>query len=85
MHPAGDLGRDEFFLELIEVQTQVVGDPDDLAPPESVKPANSGVANRKSMIVPCVVKSWFVTDCSPGRANARITSASMPPIRKKGH
>ena len=36
------------------------------------KPANSGVANSSSMIVPCIVKSWLYssgvrTICRPGR------------------
>jgi hypothetical protein len=35
------------------------------------KPANSGVANSSSMIVPCIVNSWLncsglSTTCSPG-------------------
>ncbi len=48
------------------------------------KPANRGVANSSSMIVPCMVKSWlyasFVsTICSPGeKSSARITSAIAP-------
>ena len=47
-------------------------------------PANSGVANSSSMIVPCMVNSWLYcsgvsTTCSPGLASsARITSAMMP-------
>ncbi len=52
------------------------------------KPANSGVANISSMIVPCMVNAWlncsFDRICVPGRASsARITSASTPPTRKK--
>ena len=34
------------------------------------KPANSGVANSSSMIVPCIVNSWLYcsldTNCRPG-------------------
>ena len=50
-------------------------------------PANSGVANSSSMIVPCMVNSWLycslVTHCRPGWASsARMTSAMTPPIRK---
>ena len=51
------------------------------------KPANSGVANSSSMIVPCMVNSWLY--CSlvkiwlPGRASsARMSSAIRPPMRK---
>ena len=53
------------------------------------KPANSGVANSSSMIVPCIVNSWLycsgsLTICSPGsNSSARISSAIRPPIRKK--
>ena len=52
------------------------------------KPANSGVANISSMIVPCIVKSWlycsFVgTICMPGsKSSARMMSAITPPSRK---
>jgi hypothetical protein len=51
-------------------------------------PANVGVANSSSMIVPCIVKDWLYcsaeTICKPGRASsARTTIASAPPIRKK--
>ena len=52
------------------------------------KPANSGVANMSSMIVPCIVKSWlycsFVgTICMPGsNSSARMMSAITPPSRK---
>ena len=48
------------------------------------KPANSGVANSSSMIVPCIVNIWLYwsgvsTTCSPGLASsARMTSAMMP-------
>ena len=51
-------------------------------------PANSGVANSSSMIVPCIVKSWLncsglSTTCRPGlTSSARISSASRPPIMK---
>ena len=51
-------------------------------------PANSGVANSNSMIVPCIVNSWlycsgFSTTCRPGvTSSARISSASSPPKRK---
>ena len=52
------------------------------------KPANSGVANSSSMIVPCIVNSWLYcsglsTTCRPGlTSSARISSASTPPIMK---
>ncbi len=51
------------------------------------KPTNSGVAKRKSMIVPCMVNIWlycaFETSCMPGSANsARITKAMRPASRK---
>ncbi|MDF2492688.1 MAG: hypothetical protein K0Q58_1266 [Microbacterium sp.] len=52
------------------------------------KPANSGVANISSMIVPCIVNSWlycsFVgTICIPGsNSSARMMSAITPPSRK---
>ncbi len=51
------------------------------------KPANSGVANISSMIVPCIVNAWlncsFEISCVPGRASsARMSSAIRPPIRK---
>ena len=51
------------------------------------KPANSGVANSSSMIVPCMVKNWLYVSyeryCSPGKASsARMPSARMPPKRK---
>ena len=48
-------------------------------------PANSGVANSSSMIVPCIVNSWLYTSgvsttCNPGLASsARITNAMTPP------
>ncbi len=50
-------------------------------------PANSGVANISSMIVPCMVKSWLncslESSCSPGRASSiRISIAISPPSRK---
>ena len=51
------------------------------------KPANSGVANSSSMIVPCMVNSWLYcsglsTTCSPGAASSvRMSSAIMPPSR----
>ena len=51
-------------------------------------PANSGVANSNSMIVPCIVNSWLYcsglsTICRPGStSSARISSASSPPTRK---
>ncbi len=50
-------------------------------------PANSGVANINSMIVPCIVNAWL--NCSfdmiwwPGRASsARMRRASSPPTQK---
>ena len=52
-------------------------------------PANSGVANSSSMIVPCIVNSWLYcsglsTICRPGaNSSARISSAIRPPSRKK--
>ena len=52
-------------------------------------PANSGVANSSSMIVPCIVNSWLYcsglsTTCRPGStSSARISRASRPPIMKK--
>ena len=50
-------------------------------------PANSGVANSSSMIVPCIVKNWLYVSrdryCRPGNASsARIPSARTPPSRK---
>lgn len=51
-------------------------------------PAKSGVANIKSMIVPCIVNNWLycslvATMSRPGRVScARIISAITPPIRK---
>jgi hypothetical protein len=51
-------------------------------------PANSGVANISSMIVPCIVKSWlycsFVCTISMPGSNswARMISAMTPPIKK---
>ncbi len=53
------------------------------------KPANSGVANSSSMIVPCIVKSMLYCsfDCTiwiPGsQSSARITSAMIPAMTKK--
>ncbi len=51
-------------------------------------PANVGVANSSSMIVPCMVNAWLY--CSwdshwiPGRASsARMAIASAPAMRKK--
>ncbi len=54
------------------------------------KPANSGVANISSMIVPCMVNSWLncslLVSCRPGCASsARMISAMTPPIRKKAN
>ena len=52
------------------------------------KPANSGVANISSMIVPCIVKSWLYcsrvcTISSPGSNSwARMISAITPPMQK---
>ena len=52
-------------------------------------PANSGVANSSSMIVPCIVNIWLYwsgvsTTCSPGLvSSARMTSAISPPIRNQ--
>ncbi len=51
-------------------------------------PANSGVANISSMIVPCIVNNWlycsFVgSTCMPGsNSSARMMSAITPPSRK---
>ena len=52
------------------------------------KPANSGVANSSSMIVPCIVNSWLywllLTIWMPGaNSSARMSSAITPPMRKK--
>ncbi len=53
------------------------------------KPANSGVANSSSMIVPCMVNSWLYcsllcTIWMPGsKSSARITRAMRPPMQKK--
>ena len=54
------------------------------------KPANSGVANISSMIVPCIVNSLVELlvrqELVPGRASsARISSAITPPIRKNAN
>ena len=55
------------------------------------KPANSGVANSSSMIVPCMVNSWLncsglSTTCSPGvNSSARMSSASTPPKMKNAN
>ena len=52
-------------------------------------PANSGVANSSSMIVPCMVNSWLYcsglsTTCSPGwNSSARMSSAMTPPNMKQ--
>ncbi|GAA5615773.1 hypothetical protein Spla01_06990 [Streptomyces platensis] len=53
-------------------------------------PANSGVANISSMIVPCIVNAWL--NCSfdmiwrPGRASsARMSSAIRPPTQKNAN
>ena len=52
-------------------------------------PANRGVANSSSMIVPCMVKSWLYcsgcpTTCRPGaHSSARISSAITPPMRNQ--
>ena len=52
------------------------------------KPANSGVANISSMIVPCIVKSWLYWSfvgmiCIPGsNSSARMISAITPPSMK---
>ncbi len=53
-------------------------------------PANSGVANISSMIVPCIVNAWlncsFDMICVPGRASsARMKSASRPPMQKNAN
>ncbi|RPK60627.1 hypothetical protein EES42_33590 [Streptomyces sp. ADI95-17] len=55
-----------------------------------VNPANSGVANISSMIVPWIVNAWLncsgETICIPGRASsARMTRASTPPMTKKAN
>ena len=53
------------------------------------KPANSGVANISSMIVPCIVNSWLYCSlvgmiCMPGsNSSARMISAITPPSMKK--
>jgi hypothetical protein len=52
-------------------------------------PANSGVANSSSMIVPCIVKSWLYcsplpTSVLPGSQSwARMMRAITPPRQKK--
>ena len=51
------------------------------------KPTNNGVANRNSMIVPCIVNSWLycsrLTNCMPGdTSSARMISAMTPAITK---
>ncbi len=52
-------------------------------------PANSGVANSSSMMVPCIVNSWLYCSlvgmiCIPGaNSSARMISAITPPRRKK--
>ena len=54
-------------------------------------PANSGVANSSSMIVPCIVNSWLYcsADCTtwmPGsKSSARISSARMPPTMNQAN
>ena len=53
-----------------------------------VNPANSGVANSSSMIVPWIVNSWLYcsldTICWPGRASSvRMISAISPAAMKK--
>ncbi len=50
-------------------------------------PANSGVANSSSMIVPCMVNSWLYccasTSCIPGcTSSARMSTAMTPAARK---
>lgn len=51
-------------------------------------PANSGVANISSMIVPCIVNSWLYCSfvgmiCIPGsNSSARMMSAITPPSMK---
>ncbi|MDQ0731038.1 hypothetical protein QFZ57_001832 [Arthrobacter sp. B1I2] len=51
-------------------------------------PANSGVANISSMMVPCMVNSWLYCSlvcriCMPGsNSSARISSAITPPAQK---
>ena len=53
------------------------------------KPENSGVANIRSITVPCMVNSWLncsglSTTCRPGdHSSARMTRAIAPPSRKK--
>ena len=52
------------------------------------KPTNSGVANRNSMIVPCIVNSWLYcsseTNCRPGTASsARIARAIRPATKNQ--
>ena len=52
------------------------------------KPANSGVANISSIMVPCIVNSWLYCSlvcriCMPGsKSSARISRAITPAIRK---
>ena len=55
-----------------------------------VNPANSGVANISSMIVPCMVNAWlncsFDTIWVPGLASsARMRSAMIPPMQKNAN
>src|SRR5262245_39670453 len=49
-----------------------------------------GITNRKTIVTPCIVKSWLYwsafSRCWSGRASwLRISSASSPPIRKKAN
>ena len=52
------------------------------------KPANRGVANISSMMVPCMVNSWLYCSlvcriCMPGsNSSARISNAMTPPRQK---
>ena len=52
------------------------------------KPAKIGTTNRKTIVVPCIVKSalyvWGESSVFSGAPSCRrISSASTPPIRKK--
>ena len=50
------------------------------------KPTNSGVANIKSMMVPCMVNIWLycslLKNCIPGRANSPRRSKAIKPAIK---
>ena len=47
-----------------------------------------GITTRKTIVVPCIVKTWLyrsaLSSLPSGAASCmRISSASMPPMRKK--